>query len=557
MTVREYLQKKNFQYKEVERNGKTNAIMNCPFCGDTENKFAINLENGAFNCFHENKCGKKGSWWDFQKELGDVPQKINSENNFLKINKKEFKRPQGIKKSELSGAVLDYLKSRKFTEKTLAQFRISQKDNETVMFPTYKEGKLVDIFYRNIHEKSKMFHEKDAEPCLFNLDNCKGEELFLTEGQYDAMALYEYGIDAASVPNGATNLAWIDTEWDRLERFKRIYICFDNDSAGEEGVRRLVQRLGMWRCVSVNFPDKDANESLINGRSLEDMMVCIASAQEFSPDYMACPSNFTDKIVEYFKNPESITGTPTFLKELDTMIGGWRDEEVTVWTGLSGAGKSTILNQHWLDLIAKDVKVCVVSLEMPPHRYLRWSLLQHYGNSLITEEQIVQALKWMDNKLYVLNTTNYITKDEIFNHFEYAVRRYDVKHFIIDSLMKIKFPNKDENNEAKDFMNELQAFCKKYSCHTHVVAHLRKPGMHDKEPTKYSIYGSSNIVNLADNILVLFRHEEAEQILKYGCDAYLKTLKAREGNLQKVDLFFDKSSKRYTTHKPIDNWYCK
>ena len=56
------------------------TIRDCPFCRnikgkpDNQYKLSIWLDTGSFNCM---RCGSKGSWFDFKKNLGDIPQVTN------------------------------------------------------------------------------------------------------------------------------------------------------------------------------------------------------------------------------------------------------------------------------------------------------------------------------------------------------------------------------------------------------------------------------------------------------------------------------------------------
>ena len=55
--------------------------MNCPFCSppDTEKKLNVKTETGLWRCWHENRCGKSGTFWEFQKELGDELQDLQEQ----------------------------------------------------------------------------------------------------------------------------------------------------------------------------------------------------------------------------------------------------------------------------------------------------------------------------------------------------------------------------------------------------------------------------------------------------------------------------------------------
>lgn len=543
-----YLEKRGIQFK---RRGEE-AIFNCPFCGDKESKFSINLVSGLYNCLHLNKCGVRGDFYSFQQKLGDTPDKLDKKRVFVNQEKKNYIRPQKdcppMKDDQL--AVYKYLKGRGFNDETIKYFHIGA-EGQTIKFPYYKCGELTNIKYRNILDKKKMWQEKDAEPLLFNRDNIQEKVLNICEGEYDAMALHQYGIEAVSVPSGASNMDWIEREWDYLESFQHINLCFDNDAAGQEGAAKAASRLGLWRCSIVEFPHKDANECLQNGITAVEMINCFNTAKDLTPETIVDPLYFSDKIQKLFQMGVKLFGTQTAWSELDGVLKGWRGSEVTVWTGRNGSGKSTILNQVSLDLAKKGERSCIYSGEMAPERYLRWAIIQHKENDNPAPISIVDALQWMSGKLYILNVTDMITPDKLLEDFEYAARRYNCKHFIIDSLMKIKINENDEYNQQKEFVSRLTDFVKKFNVHIHLVAHPRKSQNDDDTPGKVDIKGSSHITDLAHNVIVLYRlsDEQKEKTARKGgkcSDMQLYVKKNREFGVEgKIHMWFDERTKKF------------
>lgn len=541
MTVREYLQQKHYDYKEVSRGSYTEAIMNCPFCDDHEKKFGISLETGAFKCLHENNCGKQGSFWDFQKLLNDEPVRLGNY-EFLPKVEVTYEQPK-TKGKKLSNQIVDYLHSRGFTDETIESFSLMQKDDTTIMIPFFKENKLANIKYRSIIDKT-MWQEKNPEPCLFNHDRADSD-LIITEGEYDTMALAQYGYKAVSVPSGSKDFRWIENEWDWLEKFQTIYLCYDNDKAGQDGFAEAIRKLGAWRCKVVIFPEKDANDCLMNGVTKEIIDQCFLNAKEYPPVTLTCPGDHAEKILELFLNPDKLNGIPTFLHGLDKYLKGWREGEVTIWAGDNGAGKSSILSQHMLHLAKQGIKTCIVSLEMNPDRYLRWAILQYLGRTYYTKEnteEILDSISWMNGKIFIVNTTDVLETKEMFDIFTYAARKYGVTHFIIDSLLKIKLPGKNEYDEQKVFIDQLTGFAKKYHSHMHLVAHLRKQSKDNAKAGKSDVKGSSDITNLASNVLLLTKYEAKDG----GKDANLEVMKNREfGDYVGIPLYFDKLTKRF------------
>lgn len=69
--------------------------------------------------------------------------------------------------------------------------------------------------------------------------------------------LVGYGHTAMSVPFGGGKGAkqkWIESEFDRLQRFERIFISTDHDGPGDEAADEIASRLGRHRCLRVCRP---------------------------------------------------------------------------------------------------------------------------------------------------------------------------------------------------------------------------------------------------------------------------------------------------------------
>ncbi len=543
MKVKQYLIEKGFEFKEVNRSSGINAIMLCPFChgGEKHEKtFAINLETGAWNCMRLNNCGLQGSFYNLQVKLGDK-QMFNQTTVSTKPKVYTKPKPEVLR---LDNKSLEYLKKRGFIEETINRFKIFISKKGEIGLPFYKNKRLVNVKYRTIDKKFRQ--EKNAEPCLFNSDNACGDTLIITEGEFDCMALGQYGFDAVtSLPSGTSDHRWIENEWDFLEQFTTIYLCMDDDEAGHKAIHTLVTRLGGWRCMSVTFPRKDALDCLRAGMSKGTMQQCFDDAKDFPPAALELASNFYEEVVDLFDCPDKLDGIPTGFPGLDYYLKGWRKGELTVWTGQNGSGKTTILNQICLFLTSKNIKTCIASLELKPARYLRWAVCQALGKGFPKTYEINNVFQWLYEKMYILNVSEVISPEQIFEVFEYAARRYGVEHFVIDSLMAIKLPDKDEYLGQKEFVSQLLSFVKKHKVHCHLVAHPRKTTSDRDKPDKVDVKGASEITNLADNVLAIWKPEYLEGKPDNDPDAVLYVKKNREfGELGGIKLFFDKYSKR-------------
>ncbi|MFH0957505.1 MAG: AAA family ATPase [Pseudomonadota bacterium] len=455
----------------------------------------------------------------------------------------------------LDGKTIEWLeKERGFTLETIKHFNLRQNENGTALcWLYYKDGQLVNLKYRKLDEK-KFWNHKDTEPVLYNRGQCfeNKERLVITEGEFDCMALYQYGIDAVSVPNGTGDMRWIENEWDYLQSFQEIVLCLDNDEPGWKLRDELIQRFGRWRCRVMVLPFKDANKCLTEGVEKEVVKQALTYAAGQPPELLVNATSFRDEVIELFNHPALVQGTPTAFGGLNDLLHGWRDQELTVWSGTNGSGKSTILNQVMLDILDKNIPVCMASLELPPRQYLRWAVMQWLERQRPDDEEIYRAFTEFAPLLYIINTHEEIEPERLLDCFIYAARRYGVKHFIVDSLARLRFPMKDENNEHKKFVSDFLSFVKAHNVHGHLVAHPRKGYSDDDKPGKVDVGGTGHITNLAHNVLIMWRpseelKERVRQKGKQPPDSRLLVAKNREWGLEgSVALSFNPDIKKFS-----------
>jgi twinkle protein len=554
MEVREYLHRKGLQWKEVKRPSGLTAVMPCISCGDKDS-FAINLSDGSYSCLRKNNCGITGSYFNLQKYFGDEFSPIGQD-RFIKTEKK-YRKPE-IKPKPVNQAAYDLFKSRKINAETIKHFKIGMTEKE-IIFPYFKEGELVNCKYRNIAEK-KFRREADCISTLFNQDNITENILYIVEGEFDCMALKEYGIEGVSIPSGVNDMGWIENDWNFLERFQTVVIIMDNDKAGQESVDKIVARLGNWRCMNALLPYKDVNDCLINGVSKADFVQHLINAKGFDIPQLTSCKDYIDEIIEYQKDHLKLYGIKTGFQGLTDIIKGWRMEEVSIWTGSNGSGKSTIINQEMLNLLSQGKRICIGSFEMPPRKYLRWMLMQALEKETFSEEDIRRVLNKYAEQLFIINIVGEIKQNDLTSIMEFASRKYGIEYFFIDSLMRISFDEKYELKEQKHFIAGLKAFASKYKSHIHVVAHPRKGANDDDMPDKSSIAGTGDITNLADNVFSFYRFSEEKKQEAFGKgkelpDNILFVKKNREhGNLGNVKLYFNASCKKFKEKEQETNF---
>jgi twinkle protein len=207
---------------------------------------------------------KAGIWKDFASQEGgdlidlwaavrncSIGEAMAEAKGYLGINDtmperpvKHFAVPAKPKTAIPVSVVRSWLMDRGLTEETIEAFKVRevQRNGSTwALFPYLRDGVYINGKYRNPTDKKGMGQEKDAEPCLFgwHLITPKARTIVITEGEIDAMTLHQAGVPALSVNAGSGNHQWIENDWDRLQRFGEIVICFDHDEAGEKGAAEV------------------------------------------------------------------------------------------------------------------------------------------------------------------------------------------------------------------------------------------------------------------------------------------------------------------------------
>lgn len=515
------------------RNGQAVAKY-CPFChggesGDTDT-FAVGLYNGAYSCLR-GSCSAKGSFRDLCEYFGE---KVKTDGIRMPSHtKKMYERPTGDNFQPLTDEIIAYFAKRKISEDTLHAFKIQADNKGNIVFPFYRNNVLTYVKYRKPakHKKEdgpKEWQEKNTEPILFGMDQVSfNKPLYITEGEIDALSLYEAGIkNVVSVPCGCNNLEFVTLCWDWLEKFQQIILFGDADEPGIEMVTNLMQRLGEDRClIAPEYPDlivngqyagricKDANEILYayGAEKLNEI------AKSCEPAPIEGILNLADVTMV---DPRSIPRILTKVPALDSMIGGLAEGSLTIFSGKRGEGKSTLGGQILLNGIQQGYNVCAYSGELTAQRFVDWIMLQ------ATERKYIEAITdtktgktygvvpfeiqrrikdWINNKFFLFDNNNsspLSQEDKILKIFTLCARRYNCKLFLVDNLMTVLSDSSasDENRAQGKFVAALKQFAVKYKVCVMLVCHPRKtkPG---ETFTSEDVAGSANITNLADTVI--------------------------------------------------------
>lgn len=480
---------------------------------------------------------KSGVWQDFAKgEGGDlidlwagvrnlslaeafaqVREYLGIREHRIENPRKVYARPTKDGVSAMPPQIGEWLETvRNISPATVKLFKLASRKG-ALMFPYLRDGELIAAKYRKVPAK-EFFVDADCEPCLFGWHALTGKEraIVLCEGEMDALAFAEYGIPALSVPfgggKGAKQGQWIEAEFDRLAIFDTLFLALDGDGPGQEATAEIVSRMGRERCRIVSLPYKDANECLIKGVSVEEIRKALSASKTLDPEQLHRASEFSDDLVAEFATRvgEEYGIRLPFSKAGNSVV--LRMEEVSIWLGVNGHGKSQGMGQITLGGMVQDFRCCVASMEHRPVKWLKRMVRQATTSEQPTSAYVRHVAQWFHDKLWVFNAVGTAKSEQILEVFAYAARRYRVRFFLIDNLAKCGFAEDDYNGQ-KRFVDQLGDFAKEYGVHVALVHHLRKGESEDRPGGKMDAKGTGAITDMAATCAVWWRNKPKEKAM--------------------------------------------
>lgn len=458
--------------------------------------------------------------------------------------RKQIPKPQCTKPKD---QILQWFEKRGIFQKSLDAYRVGQQDM-TIVFPYISPtGDLELVKYRDlgaekVNGKKKIWSNVDPDYHLWGWhaidDNTR--QIVICEGEIDALTWHQQRIPALSVPqgggDGAKQTAWLENDYDRLERFEIIYVSMDMDGPGQAAIPPIVTRLGIERCRIVDLGEnKDANEAHNNGELLHRYL---DAAKGVDPKELKKLIDHHDEIMAEFNESESIGMKLPWLKTHNTIR--LRPAEISVWAGINGHGKSIALSHVAVEVVARGEKVCIASMEMKPRKLGRKLYQQIIGHDKPELSEADRARTFLGDRMWLFEAYGTARAERIIEVFTYARKRYGVTHFIVDSLAKCGL-NEDDYNGQKAFVDRLMEFAGMHDVHVHLVVHIRKGENEDAVPGKFDIKGSGAITDMVHNVFIWWRNkakEDGNKPLVTEADAVLNCVKQRETGIEPVVGFF-------------------
>lgn len=398
--------------------------------------------------------------------------------------------------------------------------------------PYREAGETVNHKYRLTSEKD---HRMDdgAPLLLWNADCLQAPEVrngqwpvVITEGEWDALAAIQAGVPAVvSVPNGAPGkptadldtakrYEWVDRHAADLAQVREFIIAADDDQAGWNLRADLVALLGADRCrfIEYPFPSKDLNEVLLD-YGAERVANVLFTAKPYPVQGLYSLDDFPERgeVRSYAVGVDP-------LNDLIRIVPG----TLTVLTGYSNMGKSSLMNAIVGYSLRENFPVCMASFETEAKPILRDGLraaiLRCASHELPKHPDLAHADACLKERLTIISQA--VDEDlemdlgKFLDLCRVAVVRHGAKLIVLDPWNELEHKRRRDETETDYIGRAIRAiklFAKKHEVAFWLIAHPTKPQQGgSKIPGLYDISGSANFANKADYGLTYHRPDPKE-----------------------------------------------
>ena len=389
---------------------------------------------------------------------------------------------------------------------------------------------------------------------ISRIDPDASPSLVIVEGEIDALTASMLGVrNVIAVPGAA---AWKSLYKNYFGGFKAILVATDNDreredNPGELLAQRITLDLGSKRCVRVTFWDfKDLNAAAMallgegGGYDRLSEVLRVArrgievgrTAASIDTDYSVIPMDFWPNMNL-------------------AMLGGLREQELTVLTGNSGEGKTSFAFDLVERLRMSGYESVFVSLEMTrpqmKRREFTWVTGSLWGGwgSLSQKKDLndifadhIKDFPMMVSYPYSGNVNN--VSDLCDTVFASAVD-HRASIVVIDHLDEVLLLDKSNDqlwDKAQRVMAKLRELAARLKIHVMVICHQNIKGA-GQGASRANIKHGTSIAQKADNVWIVRRQEATAS----GDSATVEIDKVREvGGKSGVKINFAYKGGRFT-----------
>lgn len=439
-------------------------------------------------------------------------------------------------------------------------------------FPYFHTPSDVAYKKRSLQDKSFSIIGNGKKLPFFgqNVANTGSKRLYVTEGEIDALSLYQVlkekagpayaHLDPAvvSLPNGATSAVTVFSDNKSfVDLFAEIVLVFDQDDAGKKAVEQVCAVLPHDKVKVAQFSEKDANDMLLAGKENELKWAVVTEAKHYVPSGIATVDDLYDQAV----NPPKV-GRPWAWPTLSKLTYGRQPGIFLIGAGV-GVGKTEFMKEQAAFVIREEKRpVGMFLLEEAPTRTIRTMAGKmigkptHIPDKPVPEEEYkvgLEALRTPVNLFYTFDHKWDRDWESIYNQIKHIVMVHGVRDIFLDPLTALVSRHENTDRALHALMDDVALLTQDpYNCCVYVSAHLNEPPR-DQTPheeggrVKESQFaGSRAMIRYANYVFGLERNKQAGDKTRRNTTT-VRILKDREfgdatGEL--FDIYYDLSTGR-------------
>jgi len=440
--------------------------------------------------------------------------------------KQDAVQPRKQAMLEIKGQIKS-IPDRGITLQTCEKYGVTQ-DNGQHFYPyTDDAGGVVAAKLRRVADKTFSILGTFTNARLFGqqLFHAGGKAVTITEGELDALAAFQMNgslYPVVSVRNGAqAALKDCKTQYEWLNSFDSIVICFDADEPGKKASKEVAELFGQKAKIVKHLSGyKDACDYLIAGATKEFVNEWWR-AEVYIPDGIINAASLWEEVIK----PEAKAEAMYPWKGLNKLLYGIRPSELVTVTAGSGLGKSQFLREILFNILnTTKWNVGGLFLEESTRKTAR-SIMSLHANKLLhlpdtptTEKELKDAFDATlgTNRVYLFDHFGSSDVDNIANRIRYMAKACDCRVIFLDhiSIVISGQDNGDERKAIDNMMTKLRTLVQELEITLICVSHLRRPqgnqGHEDGGSVSLSqLRGSGAIAQLSDAVITLERNSMA------------------------------------------------
>lgn len=263
----------------------------------------------------------------------------------------------------------------------------------------------------------------------------------------------------------------------------------------------------------------------------------------------------------------------TNISELDYLLKGIEYGKLSLWSGITNHGKTTLMIQFAKECLKQQKKIFYFSGEQSSSEFKNYLyvgmcvknqlefITDKHNSKIYDVKPKDEVIEYFDNiyknKLFLYD--NEATNNTIINMIktmEYAFKQ-GVRIFFVDNFMQLD--NSEKLEEQTKIVELFKRFARDKNVIINLVAHPRKTQFMKCRLTIFDIAGTQNIANKSANICSIIRtdilpsneYDEIERVLFNSgyniekCDGIVEVIKTKGNSCKMVGLIYDIDTKTY------------